>query len=80
MSKVVVYTSTTCAYCKPVKTFLKNKEVEYEERNIENMGYAAQLQKLTGLLTVPVVVINKMPIAGIDYRRMSNALKEAGLI
>lgn len=32
MSKVTVYTSNTCPYCTMAKDYLKEKEVDFEEK------------------------------------------------
>ena len=35
MSKVTVYTSNTCPYCTMAKDYLKEREVDFEEKNVQ---------------------------------------------
>ena len=57
---VKVYTTTTCPYCAKVKRYLKSKDVEFEERDIEKDPKAREeCKKLTGMdYAVPVTTID----------------------
>ena len=33
--KVIVYTTTTCPFCKMLEEFLKGKNVSYEEKSVD---------------------------------------------
>lgn len=37
MANVVVYTSSTCPYCVSIKDFLKENNVEFEEKIFQKM-------------------------------------------
>lgn len=57
---VTIYTTSTCAYCHPVKDFLKQKKVNYTEVNLDNQPEKRQeLLQISGQLAVPVTVITK---------------------
>lgn len=44
MEDVIIYTSTNCLHCRQIMSFLSEKGVPYEERNIEqNDEYAQQI-------------------------------------
>ncbi len=50
-----VYTINECPWCVKVKKYLKSKNVEFEELNIEEDEAAREAcQKLTGDLIVPI--------------------------
>ncbi len=56
--KVQIYTTTTCAYCRPVKEFLHARGMSYEEINLDTEPARRQeLLALTGQLAVPVIVV-----------------------
>ena len=56
----VIYTTKTCAYCHPVKDFLKQKSVTFEEVDLDAHPERRQeLLSLSGQFAVPVTVITK---------------------
>jgi glutaredoxin len=74
MENVIVYTSTNCPHCRQVKSFLNDKGVEFEERNIEqNEDYAQQVWDM-GLRAVPVTVIGDKRIVGMNKLQFDKAL------
>ncbi|GJM72601.1 NrdH-redoxin [Paenibacillus macerans] len=76
MANVIVYTSTNCPHCKQVKSFLSDKGVAYEERNIEqNDEYAQQVWDM-GMRAVPVTVIGEHRILGMNKTQFDKALAE----
>ncbi len=74
MSKVVVYTSNTCPYCTMAKDYLKEKGVEYEEKNVQNDAAARDELISMGYTGVPVLVIGEEEIVGFDRARIDGAL------
>ena len=74
MKKAIVYTSSHCPYCTRVKSFLADKGIAFEERNVEtNEAYAQQLLD-TGIRSVPVIVIGKHRIVGMNTTEINRAL------
>ena len=62
---VKVYTTHWCPYCVNAKRFLNEKNIEFEEINIETEGMSREdLEKITGGRTVPQIVIDDTPIGG----------------
>jgi glutaredoxin len=73
---VILYTSTHCNYCKQVKSFLSDRGVAYEERNIDQKeAYAEELWN-TGMRSVPVSVIGRHKILGFNQTQLSRAIAE----
>lgn len=73
----IVYSSSTCPYCKMVKDFLSQKGVSYEERNVSTNPAAAQeLVSRTGQMGVPVTIINGQTIIGFDRTKLEQALSQ----
>lgn len=64
---VKIYTTSWCPYCRNAKFLLDNKNVSYEEINIEEKGVSREdLSKITGGMSVPQIVINNEAIGGFD--------------
>lgn len=74
MSKVVVYTSNTCPYCTMAKDYLKEKGVEFEEKNVQNDAAARDELISMGYTGVPVLIIGEEEIVGFDRARIDGAL------
>ncbi|MGE5704996.1 MAG: glutaredoxin family protein [Clostridia bacterium] len=75
--KAIVYTSTTCTYCKQVKAFLDSQSIAYEERNIdENQAYFDELSQM-GMMSVPVTVIGSKQVLGFNPARIQKLVAEA---
>ncbi|KAA8998762.1 glutaredoxin family protein [Paenibacillus spiritus] len=74
MDRVIVYTSTNCPHCRRIKSFLDDKGVAYEERNIEqNDDFAQQVWDM-GMRAVPVTLIGDTRIVGMNKTQFNKAL------
>lgn len=74
MKNAIVYTSTNCPHCRQVKSFLSEKGVSYEERNIEqNEEFAQQIWDM-GMRAVPITVIGEFKIVGMNKTQLNKAL------
>ncbi|WP_139491873.1 glutaredoxin family protein [Brevibacillus dissolubilis] len=74
MTKAIVYSSTTCNFCKQVKTYLEENNIPYEERNIDlNDQYGQELHDL-GIMSVPLTVIGDKQILGFNPVRIKKAV------
>lgn len=79
--KVVIYTTEWCPYCKKLKSFLKEKNVEFLERDIENGGEEVKrLFDLIGSSGIPKVIIGNKVIHGFDKQSVLKELELNGLI
>ena len=72
MTRLTIYTTEPCGYCRTAKALLDKRSVPYEEINLakDPEGRAA-LVKLTGMMTFPQVVIDGEPIGG--YQELAQA-------
>ena len=62
---VKIYSTSQCPFCANAKRFLNEKNIEFEEINIETEGMTREdLEKITGGRTVPQIVIDDTPIGG----------------
>lgn len=65
MAKIILYTTHYCGYCRRAKAFLQQKNLPFEEINVEgNDAKREWLVKATGQRTVPQIFINEKSIGG----------------
>jgi glutaredoxin 3 len=65
MSRVVVYTTEPCGYCRTAKSLLAARRISYEEINLaKDPDGRAELATRTGMMTFPQVVIDGEPLGG----------------
>lgn len=60
MSKITMYTTTTCASCQMVKKWLSMKNQEWEEVHLdEHPERQQEAIELSGSTTVPIILVEK---------------------
>ncbi|MGF1473754.1 MAG: glutaredoxin family protein [Rubrobacteraceae bacterium] len=75
MAKVVLFSTSTCSWCRRAKRYLREKRVPFKEINIEKDADAAQdLVRKTGQTGVPVIKIGNQWIVGFDQNRIDREL------
>ena len=80
MSKITMYTTTTCASCNMVKKWLTMKSQEWEEVHLdEHPARQQEAIDLSGSSTVPVTVVEKANgiksvIVGFNPARLAEAI------
>jgi glutaredoxin 3 len=68
---VTVYTTTTCPWCTRAKEYLRQKNVPFQEKNIEYDQTAAQeVMRRSGQMGVPVITAGDEIIVGFDRPRL----------
>lgn len=74
MTRVTVYSTQNCPYCKMAKAFLDKHGVPYESIDVGADALAAKkMIELSGQRGVPVIVVDEEVIIGFDAQRL-NAL------
>lgn len=80
MSKITIYSTATCGYCKMLKSYLQQKDIAYDEKRAdEDQAIAEELYERSGQLGVPFTVIEKddgdaTAILGFDKARIDQEL------
>lgn len=78
--KITVYTTATCGYCKMLKSWLKEKNVDFTEYRVDQNPFAAQnMVQLSGQMGVPFSTVEKddgtvEKILGFDRARFEQIL------
>jgi len=74
---ITIYTTTTCPYCKMAKEYLKEKNVEYTEKDVTfDQTIQNEMIEKSGQMAVPVIDINGTMIVGFDREKIDSALRE----
>lgn len=74
--KVVVYSKPHCLECNVLKRFLKDYQIEYEERDCSQHPEYLEEVKEMGFLGVPVTVVGNQAIQGLQPDAILEALKK----
>ncbi len=78
MSRITVYTTEPCGYCRTAKALLAKRRIPYEEINLSrDPDGRAELVRRTGMMTFPQVVIDGESIGG--YQELVLADREGRL-
>jgi glutaredoxin len=78
-STVRVYSTPGCAFCKRVKDFLIERNVEFEDINVAwNEEAKEMIAEKTGQLAVPVTQIGDEFVVGDDFKKIEELLKRHG--
>jgi len=80
MSKITIYSTATCAYCKMLKSYLRSKDIAYEEKHADiDQAVAQELFEKSGQLGVPFTIIetedgSEEKILGFDRKKVDQVL------
>jgi glutaredoxin 3 len=75
MSKVVLFSTSACSWCRRAKRYLKEHRVPFKEINIERDPDAARdIVRKTGQTGVPVIKVGSKWIVGFDKERIDKEL------
>ena len=75
MSKITIYTTPYCAYCKMAKEYFKSKGLEYTEHDVmADVSKREEMVKKSGQLGVPVIDIDGKIIVGFDKPKINEYL------
>ncbi len=75
MSRPIIFTTSTCAWCRRAKRYFRENRVPFKEINVEHDQQAAHdLVKKTGQTGVPVIKIGSRWIVGFDRDRIEKEL------
>jgi glutaredoxin 3 len=65
LSRVTIYTTEPCGFCRVAKSLLTKRNITFAEVNLaKDPSGRAELVRTTGMMTFPQVVIDGEPIGG----------------
>ncbi len=75
MAKVVMFSTSTCSWCRRAKRYFRERGVPFKEIIIERDQQAARdIMRKTGQTGVPVIKIGSAWIVGFDKGRIAQEL------
>ena len=75
MSRPVIFSTSTCSWCRRAKRYFREKGVSFKEINVErDLPAARDLVRKTGQGGVPVIKIGSTWIVGFDKERIDKEL------
>lgn len=75
MSKITIYTTPTCVYCKATKAFFKENNVAYEERDVSVDTKARdEMIAKSNQMGVPVIDIDGQIVTGFDRAKLQELI------
>lgn len=75
MSKVTIYTTPSCVYCKMTKAFFKENNVVYEEKDVSTDAAARdEMIGKSSQMGVPVIDVDGKVVIGFDKEKLSKLL------
>ncbi len=75
MKKVVIYSLLGCPHCIATKKFLKEKNIKYEDLNVEDEKNAEKAVEISGQYSVPIILVNGKMVIGFDKNKIEGLLK-----
>ena len=77
-TRVIVYTTEPCGFCRQAKALLTNRGVDYDEVNLaKNPEGRTDLVSRTGQMTFPQVLVGERAIGG--FRELLEADRDGTL-
>jgi glutaredoxin len=78
--KMIVFTTSWCGDCRRLKAQLKDHQIPYEERDIEQNGhdYQTMLAFTKGKRVIPTVDIEGKILINPSFSQVADALKDSG--
>jgi glutaredoxin 3 len=75
LARVLLFSTSTCSWCRRAKRYLKEQRVPFKEVNVERDSDAAKdIVRKTGQTGVPVIKIGSSWIVGFDKDRIDKEL------
>ncbi len=72
---ITVYSTPTCPFCRQLKSFLDEKQIEYRNYDVSSdTEKAEEMIQKSGQMGVPVIDINGEIVVGFDKNKISELL------
>ncbi len=75
MAQVTIYSTPFCVYCKMAKAFFKEKNVQFEEKDVAtDVPARNDMLKKSGQMGVPVIDVDGKIVIGFDKPKLQELL------
>lgn len=76
MENIILYSSNNCPWCVKAKRYLKQRDIKFEEKNVNLDSRAAEEMIIkSGQRGIPVIDIKGEIVVGFDKVRIDNLLE-----
>ena len=73
--KVVLFSSSSCPWCSRAKSYLRQKGVRVKEIRVDKDPDAAKdVVRMTGQMSVPILLIGRAKVVGFDKAKIDRLL------
>lgn len=73
--KVIMFSTPTCSFCNNAKRYFRENKIRFTDVDVSKDQKAAiDMQRRTGQISVPVILINNRPIVGFDKNKIDKML------
>lgn len=76
MKTVEIYTKSNCIYCNKAKAWLKNKQIEFTEIEINSFNKELLLERVPHARTVPQIFVDGVYIGGYEDLIKTNIFED----
>jgi glutaredoxin-like YruB-family protein len=74
--RIIIFSTPSCGWCRKAKSYFRDKGFRYRDVDVSKDTKAAQdLQRRTGQMSVPVILINNRPVVGFNRQEIDRLLK-----
>jgi len=75
--RVTIYTTQTCGYCRMAKNYLREKGIQFIEKDVSRDSTAAnEMVGRSGQMGVPVIIVDDEVVVGFDRERLDYLLSK----
>ncbi|HVF77221.1 MAG TPA: glutaredoxin [Solirubrobacteraceae bacterium] len=72
-SRVILFSTDSCAYCEHAKSLLSKRGVDFEEVNLsDSPELQSELSQVTGLESFPQILVDGEPLGGLNELRAAD--------
>jgi len=76
MKKVIVFSTSTCSWCRKLKSYLRENNIRFKDVDIaKNTSAAKDMFRKTGQQGVPQMWVNNVPVVGFDKAKIDRLLE-----
>ena len=73
--KVILYTTSTCPYCRRLKSFLKDNDIPFSNNDVgKSREKLEEMKKKSGQMSVPVTDVGGTILVGFNRERIAREL------
>lgn len=74
---MIVFSTPTCGWCRKVKEFLREKNIQFQEIDVsQDPKAAADMIRKSGQQGVPQIWIDNVPVVGFDKEKIIKLIQK----